>query len=66
MTAVRGLGLLLAADLDRPAAEVVDGCREHGLLITSAGDRTLRLTPPLTVTDDEIRLALGLFEEAVS
>ena len=66
VTAVRGLGLLLAADVERPSAEVVDCCREHGLLVTTAGDATLRLTPPLTVTDDEIGLALALLQEALN
>ena len=44
---VRGLGLLLAVELDRPAAPVVEAALEHGLVIGSAGERTLRLTPPL-------------------
>ncbi len=35
---VRGRGLLLGVELDRPASEVVDACRERGLLVLSAGD----------------------------
>lgn len=50
---VRGLGLLLAVELDRPAAPVVETALEHGLVIGSAGERTLRLTPPLTLSADE-------------
>jgi acetylornithine/N-succinyldiaminopimelate aminotransferase len=55
---VRGAGLLLGAELDRPAGAVVDACREAGLIVLSAGDRVLRLTPPLVVTGDDVELAL--------
>ena len=63
---VRGLGLLLAVELDRPAAPVVEAALEHGLVIGSAGERTLRLTPPLTLTAEEaehgIQLLKGVLE----
>ncbi len=57
---VRGLGLLLALELDRPASPVVQAALEHGLLVGTAGERTLRLTPPLTLSDDEARQALAV------
>ena len=62
---VRGRGLLLAADLDRPAAEAVDAARARGLLIGTAGDRTLRLTPALTISRDEIVQALDILDEVL-
>ena len=62
---VRGLGLLLGAELDRPAGEVVDACLEHGLLVGSAGERVLRLTPPLTVGPEEVDEALAVLEEVL-
>jgi predicted acetylornithine/succinylornithine family transaminase len=62
---VRGRGLLLAADLDRPAAEAVDAARARGLLIGTAGDRTLRLTPALTISRDEIAQALDILDEVL-
>lgn len=65
VTDVRGRGLLLAADLDRPAAEVMAACRERGLLVGSAGQHTLRLTPPLTITEAECELALAMLGEAL-
>jgi acetylornithine/N-succinyldiaminopimelate aminotransferase len=63
---VRGRGLLLGADLDRPAAPVVDACREHGLLVLTAGENILRLTPPLTVTNEELELATGILAKALA
>jgi predicted acetylornithine/succinylornithine family transaminase len=55
---VRGRGLLVGAVLDRVASEVVEACLEGGLLVTSAGEHVLRLTPPLIVSDDEVDQAL--------
>ena len=63
---VRGLGLLLAVELDRPAAPVVEAALAAGLVIGSAGERTLRLTPPLTLSHDEASLALTLLEGALT
>jgi len=64
--AVRGLGLLLAVELDRPAAGVVEDALAHGLVIGTAGERTLRLTPPLTLTADEAELGISLLTEVLT
>jgi acetylornithine aminotransferase/acetylornithine/N-succinyldiaminopimelate aminotransferase len=56
----RGRGLLLGAVLDRPVGPVVDGCRERGLLVLSAGPDVLRLTPPLVVSAAEADEALSV------
>jgi predicted acetylornithine/succinylornithine family transaminase len=63
---VRGLGLMLGAELDRPAADVVAACAEQGLLVGTAGTAVLRLTPPLIVTTAEIEHALGVLEEVLA
>jgi acetylornithine/N-succinyldiaminopimelate aminotransferase len=62
---VRGRGLLLGAELDRPAGPAVDACRERGLLVCTAGENVLRLTPPLTVTPDEAHLAIETLSEVL-
>jgi acetylornithine/succinyldiaminopimelate/putrescine aminotransferase len=62
---VRGRGLLIGAELDRPAGPVVASCLEVGLLVSSAGEQTLRLTPPLVACDAELDLALELLEEVL-
>jgi predicted acetylornithine/succinylornithine family transaminase len=63
--AVRGRGLLLAAVLDRDAGDVVDACRERGLLVLTAGSDVLRLLPPLVVTADEVDEALAVLREVL-
>jgi predicted acetylornithine/succinylornithine family transaminase len=60
VTEVRGRGLLLGAELDRPAQAVVDECRACGLLVLSAGETVLRLAPPLTVDDADVQAALSI------
>jgi acetylornithine/N-succinyldiaminopimelate aminotransferase len=62
---VRGLGLLIGAELEPEAGPVVADCLEAGLLVTSAGERTLRLTPPLTVGLEEADLALSILKEVL-
>ena len=63
---VRGRGLMLGTELDRPAGPVVADCLAVGLLVGSAGDTVLRLTPPLTVADDELDQGLALLEEVLA
>ncbi|MGE5688995.1 MAG: aspartate aminotransferase family protein [Pseudomonadota bacterium] len=64
--AVRGAGLLVGVVLDRPAAPVVDACRDAGLVVLTAGDDVLRLAPPLTVSADEVELGLELLAGALA
>ena len=61
----RGAGLLLGLEIDRVARDVIAACLERGVLIGSAGERVLRLTPPLTITDDEVDQALAVLEEVL-
>jgi acetylornithine/succinyldiaminopimelate/putrescine aminotransferase len=58
--AVRGKGFLVGFDLDRPAGDVVAACRDQGLLVLTAGDRTLRMTPPLIVEEADVDRALEI------
>jgi acetylornithine/succinyldiaminopimelate/putrescine aminotransferase len=62
---VRGAGLLLGVEIDRAASAAVAACLEHRLLVGSAGERTVRLTPPLTISDSELDQALRILEEVL-
>lgn len=63
---VRGRGLLLGLELDRPVARAVEAaCRERFLLVNAVADGVLRLAPPLTVTSEEIGLALSAVSESL-
>ena len=54
---IRGLGLMLGIQLDRPCGELVTRALEQGLLINVTADQVIRLLPTLTMDDatcDEI------------
>ena len=63
---VRGRGLMLGAELDRAAAPVVADCLAAGLLVGTAGETVLRLTPPLTIAPEDIELGLARLEEVLA
>jgi ornithine--oxo-acid transaminase len=58
---VRGRGLMLAVEIRDdagPARPLVEGLRERGILAKETHGQTIRLSPPLVVTRDEIDWAL--------
>lgn len=63
--AVRGRGLLMGIEV-RDAARVMTRCRENGLLVNLAGDKTVRFAPPFTTTLEELDEGLQIFEKALA
>jgi acetylornithine/N-succinyldiaminopimelate aminotransferase len=51
---VRGLGLIVGMELDRPGAPVVEACMKQGFLINCAQEKVLRFIPPLIIKREEI------------
>lgn len=62
---VRGMGLLIGIELDRPGAELVDECRDRGLLINCTAERVLRLLPPLTLSLEKAAEGLDILETEI-
>jgi 4-aminobutyrate aminotransferase len=73
---VRGRGLMFAVDLIDPAtgepspalaARMLEATRERGLLIGKGGltGNTLRMAPPLTLTEPEAREGLAILTDAL-
>ena len=61
VTAVRGQGLLLAAELeDAMAKDVTAQALAAGLVVNAVTDQAVRLAPPLLVSSDEIEEALAI------
>ncbi|MES9843052.1 MAG: acetylornithine transaminase [Candidatus Sedimenticola sp. 6PFRAG5] len=50
---IRGTGLLIGIELDRPCAELVGRALEQGLLINVTAEKVIRLLPPLILSDEE-------------
>ena len=73
---VRGLGLVLGIDLvadpetKEPATEFADrvlyGCLNRGLSFKTTMGSVITLTPPLTVTVEEIDCAIAILDEVIT
>ncbi len=62
---VRGRGLMRGVELTFDVAPVVTEAFALGLLLVGAGPRTLRLLPPLVVSEQEIDEGVARLEEAL-
>jgi 4-aminobutyrate aminotransferase len=63
---VRGRGLMIGIEFDRAvhAEEVQWACFQRGLLVLECGKASVRMSPALTVSEDEMSTALRIFGEA--
>jgi acetylornithine aminotransferase len=52
---IRGAGLMLGIELDRPCGVLVARAAEAGLMISVTADSVIRLVPPLILSEDEAR-----------
>jgi acetylornithine/N-succinyldiaminopimelate aminotransferase len=50
---IRGQGLMIGIELDRPCGDLVGLALERGLLLNVTDGNTIRLLPPLVISDDD-------------
>jgi acetylornithine/N-succinyldiaminopimelate aminotransferase len=63
---VKGLGLLRGIVAEKPdAAAIMDGAREHGLLMLRSGVNVLRLAPPLTISEEELGRGVDILDAVI-
>ena len=64
---VRGKGLMIGVDIaeDKSAVELEKQLLANGLLTSTAGKNTLRLVPPLNITDEEIDEGLKILKQTL-
>jgi acetylornithine aminotransferase len=62
---IRGLGLMIGIELDRPCAELVGRALESGLLINVTAERVIRLLPPLVTTAHQGQMIVEKVSELV-
>lgn len=60
VTDIRGAGLLLGVDTTIDIKKLIRAVQDNGLMTTQAGEDTLRLTPPLILTQGEAQQALDI------
>ncbi|MEM5517919.1 aspartate aminotransferase family protein [Henriciella sp. AS95] len=63
---VTGKGLLTGLELKAAPKPVQQICRDKNLLVGVAGNNVLRLAPPLVITDEDVRKAVSVMDEALS
>jgi 4-aminobutyrate aminotransferase len=73
---VRGLGMMLGVEFvvndgsNKPDPELRDrvemACFERGLIILGAGPNTIRWSPPLILTKENVDVALEIFDAAIA
>lgn len=72
---VRGMGLMIGVEFvtdrasNKPAPELRDRveieCFQRGMIILGAGTNTIRWSPPLILTRENVDVALEIFEDAI-
>ncbi len=62
---IRQKGLMIGIELSTPCAELVNKALEKKLLINVAGGNTVRLLPPLTISDDEAAKVVDLVSDLI-
>lgn len=73
---VRGLGMMIGVEFvtdrvsNKAAPELRDrvefACFERGLIILGAGSNTIRWSPPLILTRENVDVAIEIFDEAIA
>jgi predicted acetylornithine/succinylornithine family transaminase len=67
VTGVRGLGLLIAAELaESNAKDVAAAALDAGLVVNAVTDNALRIAPSLLVTDEEIDEAVAILAKVIA
>jgi acetylornithine/N-succinyldiaminopimelate aminotransferase len=61
---VRGVGLMIGVELDRPGAAVVPAALKSGLLVNCTADNVIRLLPPFVLSRTETMRGLKLLKSA--
>jgi len=72
---VRGMGLMIGVEFvegtsNKPAPDLRDrvevACFDRGLVILGAGANTIRWSPPLILTKDNVDVAVEIFDQAIA
>ena len=62
---IRGKGLMIGVELDRPCGEIVKHALEAGLVTNVTADKVIRLLPPLVIRKNEAEMLVGILAPLV-
>lgn len=60
---VRGIGLMIGVQFDKPAAPLVKALMDRGIIANATADNVLRLVPPLNIPKNDLKTALKVLRE---
>ena len=66
VVSIRGDGLMIGIELDRPCGELVTRALERGLLINVTAERVVRLLPALVFTDKDAQELVSILSTLIS
>ena len=65
VVSIRGQGLMIGIELDRPCAELMQQALARKLLINVTADSVVRLLPPLTLTHEQAQTIVATVSELI-
>ena len=65
ITDIRGMGLMIGVDTSFAIKDVLRNLQDNGMMATQAGKKTLRLTPPLNMSENHAREALEIISKTL-
>ena len=63
VVSVSGLGLMIGIETERPASDVIEECRERGVLVIKAKQK-VRLLPALNIEQEQLEKSIKIIKEA--
>ncbi|SDI54917.1 acetylornithine transaminase [Natribacillus halophilus] len=65
VTEIRGDGLMIGIACEQPVASMLTNMQEKGLVALPAGEKVIRLLPPLTISSERLTAGLEIVAEAI-
>jgi predicted acetylornithine/succinylornithine family transaminase len=62
---IRGAGLLVGVEFEEPVKPLMQAALERGMIVINAGERVLRLCPPLIIEKAEIQEGVAILGECL-
>ena len=63
---IRGIGLMAGIEVSADVQHILAELRKAGLIVLPAGEKVIRLLPPLNVAYEEITIAVSLLEDTLT
>jgi len=62
---IRGLGLMIGIECTVPVTTLISECRENGLIVLPAGEKVIRLLPPLNISKEELQNGIDILSKVI-